>query len=165
MFVSPCSHVQQSVKLVTELIWVFWCIYVQFDSMNEMSKSFSSKKSFLIWYQTKLLDASISRVYQIKFGNFFNFSFTIVVFFKLFSSTIVVFLKLFQLSQWQTQQQLMLPPQSLRLLHKIHIISMTLRFCISWRKSKSCSHFSTINWGRKLSYLGKISEKVFDCQE
>ena len=48
MFVSLCSHVHQSVKLVTESIWVFSfvCICTAFDSMNEMSKSVFIKPIF-----------------------------------------------------------------------------------------------------------------------
>ena len=83
MFVSPCSHVQQSVKLVTELLWVFWCIYVQFDPMNEMSKSFSSKKVFSYGIRANFQTLPFLGFIRSNLGIFTSSS-TIVAFFKLF---------------------------------------------------------------------------------
>ena len=58
---------------------------------------FNHKFSFSYGIKASFLDASISRVSQINFGNFLIFSSTIIIFFKLSSSTIVVFYKLFKL--------------------------------------------------------------------
>ena len=119
--------------------------------------SFQSQIQLLIWYRSSLLDASISRVSQINFGNFcfflilhchlpraFNSLFFFIHHYHLLWASLVhhccvLILKLFQ---WQKQPQLMLPPQRLYLLHKIRIILVILCSCIL---EKIQEQFSLLN--------------------
>ena len=135
---------QMIVKLVTELQLCFgsFSIYMYRLLQSIYNSHFQSQIQFLILYQSKLLDTSIFKVSHIKFGNSLNFSSTIIIFFKLFFSTIAALFKLFKLSQWQKQQQLMLPPQRLHLLHKIRIILVILCSCIL---EKIQEQFSLLN--------------------
>ena len=154
MFVTLCSHVLVAVKLV----YIYSCIDTELINENSFHQN-----QFLIWYQSDFLDASnFLMVSQINFGNSLFFSFTIIIFFnfsqaflihfELFLSTIVVFYKLLKLFQWQKQQQLMLPPQRLHLLHKIRIILVILCSCIL---EKIQEQFSLLNhWlGEKIILL------------
>ena len=90
MFVALCSHV----LVVVKLVYIYSCIVTELINENNFHQ-------FLIWYQSDILSASnFLRVSQINFGNTLFFSFTIVIFLKVFNSpffsfTIIIFFELF----------------------------------------------------------------------